>query len=84
MALLQGRAILLTSEVGREQVCRKGGAMNRIGLVAAIAATFLMAPPTLAEATAGNPTRTKDVPTKVESYYRVKWGSLKDFVALYE
>ena len=58
--------------------------MNRIGLVAAIAATFLMAPPTLAEATAGSPTRTKDVPTKVESYYRVKWGSLKDFVALYE
>lgn len=28
--------------------------------------------------------RAKDVPTKVEYYYRVKWGSLKEFVALYE
>lgn len=28
--------------------------------------------------------RAKDVPTKVEYYYRVKWGSLRDFIALYE
>lgn len=28
--------------------------------------------------------RAKDVPTKVEYYYRVKWGSLHDFIALYE
>lgn len=28
--------------------------------------------------------RTKDVPTKVEYYYRVKWGSLTDFIALYD
>lgn len=26
----------------------------------------------------------KDVPTKVEYYYRVKWGSLKKFIAFYE
>ncbi len=28
--------------------------------------------------------RAKDVPTKVEYYYRVKWGSLKNFILLYE
>lgn len=28
--------------------------------------------------------RAKDVPTKVEYYYRVKWGSLPDFIKLYE
>lgn len=28
--------------------------------------------------------RAKDAPTKVEYYYRVKWGSLKRFIALYE
>jgi hypothetical protein len=44
----------------------------------------LTAAPTAAEAPSANSVRAKDVPTKVEYYYRVKWGTLKEFVALYD
>jgi hypothetical protein len=44
----------------------------------------LTASPALAENPPMAAPREKDVPAKIESYYRVKWGSLKDFVALYE
>jgi hypothetical protein len=50
--------------------------------LSAICAISLLAAP--ASAQSENETRAKDVPTKVEYYYRVKWGSLKKFIALYE
>ncbi|WP_298192250.1 hypothetical protein [Novosphingobium sp.] len=40
--------------------------------------------PVLAQSLPSSAPRPKDVPAKIESYYRVRWGSLKDFVALYE
>ena len=57
--------------------------MNRLFLVAAFMVLMSMPAPAQAE---DSPvaTRAKDVPTKVEYYYRVKWGSLKEFLALYE
>ena len=53
-------------------------------LSAAFAAVFLTIAPARAETSVAAVARSKDVPTKVESYYRIKWGSLKDFVSLYE
>ncbi len=40
--------------------------------------------PAIAHDPAESTARDKDVPTKVEYYYRIKWGSLRDFIALYE
>lgn len=44
----------------------------------------LAMPPAFAQTTTTSAQRPKDVPAKIESYYRVKWGSLNDFIALYE
>jgi len=58
-----------------------------IKLVLACAAAglaALTASPVFAESPPSAAPRAKDVPAKIESYYRVRWGSLKDFVALYE
>lgn len=51
---------------------------------AAIVLIALAAPPIAAQEVPTKLARVKDVPTKVEYYYRVKWGSLKDFIRLYE
>jgi len=51
---------------------------------AAAGLAALSASPVFAESPHSAAPRAKDVPAKIESYYRVRWGSLKDFVALYE
>jgi hypothetical protein len=51
---------------------------------AGLAIMALAAAPTAAEQPAPGIVCPKDVPVKVEYYYRVKWGSLKEFVALYD
>ncbi|OFX00164.1 MAG: hypothetical protein A3E78_06145 [Alphaproteobacteria bacterium RIFCSPHIGHO2_12_FULL_63_12] len=56
--------------------------MKLASLFAALLALGFFAAP--AAAAAPTDQRGKDVPTKVEYYYRVKWGSLKKFIALYE
>jgi hypothetical protein len=58
--------------------------MRFLASTASFAAFFLAATPIGAETPVAAATRAKDVPTKVEYYYRIKWGSLKDFVSLYE
>lgn len=52
-----------------------GAAVIAIGMTAGTA--FAEGPPSAA-------LRAKDVPARIESYYRVRWGSLKDFVAVYD
>lgn len=52
--------------------------------LALCAAVVLVLAPASTLAQTAEAARPKDVPTKVESYYRVKWGSLKEFAALYE
>lgn len=52
--------------------------------VAIFASVLPSSSPTRAETPVAAAVRAKDVPTKVEYYYRIKWGSLKDFVSLYE
>jgi hypothetical protein len=49
-----------------------------------IAAFAFAAAPAAAQNTSAHAPRSKDVPTKMEYYYRVKWGSLKQFLSLYE
>lgn len=49
-----------------------------------MAASPVVADPVVAEQPLAGLPRSKDVPTKVEYYYRVKWGSLKHFISLYE
>jgi hypothetical protein len=51
---------------------------------AATAMAALTSSPVLAQSPPSATPRPKDVPAKIESYYRVRWGSLKDFIALYE
>lgn len=51
---------------------------------AAFAASTLLAISNAAANPIGGAARAKDVPTKMEYYYRVKWGSLKEFIALYD
>jgi hypothetical protein len=58
--------------------------MKFLASTASFAAILLTAAPTGAETPVAAAVRAKDVPTKVEYYYRVKWGSLKDFVSLYD
>ncbi|WP_219892849.1 hypothetical protein [Aquisediminimonas profunda] len=58
--------------------------MRALASTAISAAILLLVAPAAAETRVASAVRAKDVPTKVESYYRVKWGSLKDFVALYQ
>lgn len=50
------------------------------GIIGLALAPAALVPENVSVATA----RAKDVPTKVEYYYRVKWGSLKNFITLYE
>lgn len=57
--------------------------MRALASTAIFAAILLTNAPARAEMP-GAAARAKDVPTKVEYYYRIKWGSLKDFVSLYE
>ena len=52
--------------------------------LAGLAMLALATTPATAEQPAMNDARAKDVPTKVESYYRVKWGSLNEFISLYD
>lgn len=47
-------------------------------------AVALATPTVFAQSSPPEQARAKDIPTKVEYYYRVKWGSLKEFVALYD
>lgn len=47
-------------------------------------AVALATPTVFAQPSPPELARAKDIPTKVEYYYRVKWGSLKEFVALYD
>lgn len=54
---------------------------NALALVACLAACALAEP---AAASDDATPRAKDVQTKVEYYYRVKWGSLRRFIDLYE
>lgn len=49
-----------------------------------IATIVLANTPSLAQTPVPEAARSSDVPTKMEYYYRVKWGSLKEFVALYD
>lgn len=56
--------------------------MKSVEFIAAFGALSLLAAPAAAQGE--QEARAKDVPTKVEYYYRVKWGSLKKFAALYE
>jgi hypothetical protein len=56
--------------------------MKLVAIAVAICALGVFAAPAVAQAPAE--TRAKDAPAKVEYYYRVKWGSLKRFIALYE
>ncbi len=56
--------------------------MKLIEFIAVFGALSLLAAPAVAQDEPAE--RAKDVPTKVEYYYRVKWGSLKKFAALYE
>jgi hypothetical protein len=58
--------------------------MKALFACAALALLTLTAGPTMAETQPVATVRPKDVPTKFEYYYRVKWGSLKEFVALYD
>lgn len=58
--------------------------MNLSSVCAGLMLMASAALPLAAKSTPVETARTKDVPTKVESYYRVKWGSLKNFVALYD
>lgn len=58
--------------------------MRVLAFSAAFAAIFLTYAPARAEPSGAAAARAKDVPTKMEYYYRIKWGSLKDFVSLYE
>lgn len=58
--------------------------MRVVASTAIAAAILFSVTPATAETPIVSAVRAKDVPTKVESYYRVKWGSLKDFVALYQ
>lgn len=50
----------------------------------AFGAAMLSAPTAMAQDPSQVAARPKDVPAKIESYYRVKWGSLPEFIALYE
>lgn len=47
-------------------------------------AVALATPTVFAQPAPPEQARAKDIPTKVEYYYRVKWGSLKEFAALYD
>ncbi len=58
--------------------------MKAIVTMAAALASSAFASAALAQSETNVAARAKDIPTKVEYYYRVKWGSLKEFVALYE
>jgi hypothetical protein len=44
----------------------------------------LVASPVVAETPPAEMARPKDVQTKVEYYYRIRWGHLKEFISLYE
>lgn len=56
--------------------------MKRLGL--AICFAFAVTTGTAPAARAEEAAAVSAVPTIVENYYRVKWGSLKEFIALYE
>ncbi|MEX0644148.1 MAG: hypothetical protein WD076_02485 [Parvularculaceae bacterium] len=57
--------------------------MMKFAAVLIAAMTVLWATPAHIVA-AQEETRAKDVPTTFEYYYRIKWGSLKEFAALYD
>lgn len=58
--------------------------MRTLFACASAAILALTAVQSTAQAPASATVRPKDVPTRVEYYYRVKWGSLKQFVDLYD
>lgn len=58
--------------------------MKLVTMLVGIASMLLVNAPAMSQNAADIATRAKDVPTKVEYYYRIKWGHLKDFIALYD
>lgn len=58
----------------------------KTALIAAFAGCALIAAPQFARAqeSAAADVRPKDVQTTVEYYYRIRWGSIGEFVKLYE
>lgn len=58
--------------------------MKLLNLLVAMSLAAVVPEPALAQNSPANDARAKDVPTKVEYYYRVRWGSLNDFISLYD
>jgi hypothetical protein len=58
--------------------------MKAVTLAATLAGVAVILTQAQAQDAQSPAARAKDVPLTVEYYYRVKWGSLKEFAALYE